>query len=150
MNVLNVSLFLLIWKRSCIKIFHNLIWSQRSGKSPIQHQSEPVTEFEEGEILPSQKFNQVESHAADKPSSTKLTLQNSFELLEEDEALVPGEARPIDGDLSFLTVEEVPGIIDRQCTLITAPIFDDNIILQPVITPITTTDDILGPDKRKV
>jgi len=31
--------------------------TQRSGKSLIQHQSEPVTEFEEGEILPSQKFN---------------------------------------------------------------------------------------------
>ena len=124
--------------------------TQRSGKSPIQLQSEPVTEFEEGEILPSQKFNQVESHAADKPSSTKLTLQNSFELLEEDEALVPGEARPIAGDFPSLTVEEVPGIIDRQCALITAPIFDDNITLQHVITPITTSDEIFGPDKRKV
>lgn len=79
-----------------------------------------------------------------------MTLQNSFELLEEDEALVSEEARPIDGDLPSLTVEEVPGIIDRQCALITAPIFYDNITLQPVITPITTTDEILGPDKRKV
>ena len=75
-----------------------------------------------------------------------MTLQNSFELLEEDEALVPGEARPIAGDFPSLTVEEVPGIIDRQCALITAPIFDDNITLQPVITPITTFDEILGPD----
>jgi len=45
---------------------------------------------------------------------------------------------------------EVPAIIDRQCALITAPILDDNITLQLVITPITTTDEILGPDKRNV
>ena len=35
----------------------------------------------------------------------------------------------------------MPGIIDRQYALITAPIFYDNITLQPVITPITTTDE---------
>jgi len=41
-------------------------------------------------------------------------------------------------------------IIDRQCAIIADPIFEDNVTLQPVITPITTTDEILGPDKRKV
>jgi len=30
------------------------------------------------------------------------------------------------------------------------PIHDDPLTLQPIITPITTTDEILGPDKRKV
>jgi len=31
-----------------------------------------------------------------------------------------------------------------------APTFDEHIILQPIISPVTTRDEILGQDKRQV
>ena len=104
-----------------------------------------------------------------------ITLYNSFELFENDAEPVTGETKSSDEDSTPITLDmqmdknlnvkdqslgkgildrsrniEVPAIIDRQCALITAPILDDNITLQLVITPITTTDEILGPDKRNV
>jgi len=120
------------------------------------------------------------AHHADVQTKTNedrlnITLHNSSELLENDAEPVTGEAKSSDKDSTPITLDmqmdknpnvkeqspgkgisdnstniEVPGIIDRQCALITAPIFYGNITLQPVITPRTTTDEILGPDKRKV
>jgi len=165
---------------------------------------EAVREFEEGNI----SQHDVETHVADKPSTPILTLLNSFDLLEEDDHFVAGEAKSVDGDTPLLTVEDVVKI---NCMVMKDPIekdewihhrdseslgkFDDGPsksmacspgiptslvhsstlgrmdfpkatavsfdlaldpdlteapILQPIITPITTTDEILGPDKGKV
>jgi len=120
------------------------------------------------------------AHHADVQTKTNedrlnITLHNSFELLENDVEPITGEAKSSDKDSTPITLDmqmdknpnmkeqslgkgildhsrniEVPAIIDRQCALITTPIFYDNITLQPVITLITTTDEILGPDKRKM
>jgi hypothetical protein len=83
--------------------------NQRKGKNPDTQHLESVTEFE-SEILTSQKLpNQVEIHSDINTSSPKLTLQNSFDLLEEDEHFEEGEAMP--GDKEVLPLSLIGNVI---------------------------------------
>ena len=200
--------------------------NQKNGKCPDKQQLNTITELEEGEILSSQKVlpTQTEVHDANNTSNPELTLQNSFDLLVDDDHPVEGEARPVDGDLSPLTVEddlnisckvvkdpmekdvwihpvvlEAPESLNdgpsktvacipnnpkkvtkngRQVFPIVQPSplvqcshtgrlsfpsavtksagqaldrdLNEHTVLQPIITPITTTNETLGLDKRKV
>lgn len=96
---------------------------------------------------------------------TKLPVSISFELFENDSELFSGEARPADMEISHIIVDKViPISLNVEDTSLERehlspppflevprdPNFDEYLVLQPSITPITTTDEILGPDKRKV
>jgi len=87
---------------------------------------------------------------------TKLPVSNSFELLENDSELFSREARPADMEITHITVDKViPISLNVEDTSLEKehlfhppflkvprdPNFDEHLVLQPRITPITTTDE---------
>jgi len=138
-----------------------------------------VIDIEEGEISANPNTVPVlkdlsglndtsEVHASGDPSKLKLTLHNSFELLEDDEDNIAGEARPSDGELPFIAIEEDMHIRDNgmevtiekanllhpiaskvPCNLVIIPSQSSAFSPIKMATPITNYEQ-LGPDKSKV
>lgn len=84
----------------------------------------------------------------------KLPVSNSFELLESDSELFSGEARPADMEITHITVDKlIPISLNVEDTslerehlshppFLKVPSFDEHLVLQPSITPITTKNSL--------
>jgi len=151
-------------KPNTSKVMHSLSQDKQINSSNA---------LEEGEVSPvlkdlSSLNDTSEVHASGDPSKLKLTLHNSFELLEDGEDNIAGEARPTDGELPFIAIEEDLQIRDNNvevtiekanllhliaskvtCNLVNRPSQSTTFSPIKMATPITTYEQI-GPDKSKV